>query len=264
MTDPKKTIVGSGFGGGGGGGGGKGVGGGGGGGSSVSTPTTARDTLQSKAYVRIIDLLSEGEIEGLVDGNKSIFVDNTPLVSASGDPNFLGFNIQTRNGTQSQTYIPGFPSVEVEKSVGLAIEAQNNIVGSWSRDWINTSFTRPAPSTSNAADIEIGWTDHGLTTGENVFLNFAAYTSPHDALYAVTVIDIDTFRVTRKDTTFTATTGEVYAIKPYLKITADGTWTAGGSAYIRFLPDSNDPNRSTSPPSICAAFNAPALSVQET
>jgi predicted phage tail protein len=235
MTDPKKTIIGTGVGGGKGGG----VG-------SASTPTTARDTLQSKAYVRLIDLLSEGEIEGLVDGNKSIFVDNTPLVAASGDANFLGFNIQTRNGTQSQTYIPGFPSVESENSVGQAIEAQNAIVGSWSRDWIDTSFTRPAPSTSNAADIEITWTDHGLTTGENVFLNFADYTSPHDALYAVTVIDVDTFRVTRKNTNFTATTGDVYAIKPYLKITADGTWTPGSSAYIRFLADSSDPNRNTS------------------
>jgi len=235
MAKDRQAITGSSFG---GGGGGKG-----GGGASFATPTTARDTLQSKAYVRIIDLLSEGEIEGLAEGNKSIFVDNTPLVSASNDANFLGFTIQTRNGTQSQTHIPGFPNVESEEAVGLSIKAENNIVGSWGRSWEDTTFTRPSPTTSNAAHIEIQWVAHGLTTGEKVFLNFESYNSPHDDLYEVTVINVDTFRVTRKDTTFVATTGKVYAIKPYLEITADGNWVAGSTVYIRFLADSNDPNK---------------------
>ena len=65
--------------GGGGGGGGKGGGGGGG----TRTPTTAGDNLDSTQYATLIDLISEGEISGLKDGLKSIFIDNTPLVNVS-------------------------------------------------------------------------------------------------------------------------------------------------------------------------------------
>jgi len=241
MANSQQSIVGS-FGGG-GGGGGKG---GGGGGSNVTTPTTARDTLQSKAYARIVDLISEGEIEGLVDGNKSIFLDNTPLLSSSGDANFLGFTIQTRNGTQNQSYIPGFANTESEEAVGIAVKAENTIIGSWERSWVDTTYERPAPSTGNAAHIEVVWTAHGLQTGENIFLNFEKYNSPHDAIYSVTVIDADTFYVVRKSTGFASVAGKVYAIKPYLEIVADGTWTAGNTVYVRFLADSDDPARTTS------------------
>ena len=78
----------------GGGGGGKG------GGGSSKTPTEADDSLQSKQFANVLDLISEGEIEGLDNGNKSIFLDGTPVEGASGDDNFKGFTITTRNGTQ--------------------------------------------------------------------------------------------------------------------------------------------------------------------
>ena len=84
-------IIGSGFGGGGGGG----KGGVGAGSPSYSPPTTAADTLASKAYARVLDLISEGEIEGLANGNRSIFFNNTPLVNSSGNPNFSGFTVST-------------------------------------------------------------------------------------------------------------------------------------------------------------------------
>ena len=57
-----------------GGGGGKGGGGGGG------TPTEAKDNLDSKQFAKVLDLIGEGEIEGLVDGAKSIFLNNTVIV----------------------------------------------------------------------------------------------------------------------------------------------------------------------------------------
>ena len=60
-----------------GGGGGKGGGGGG-------SPTEARDNLDSKQFAKVLDLLSEGEIGGLVDGAKSIFINNTALQNADG------------------------------------------------------------------------------------------------------------------------------------------------------------------------------------
>ena len=63
------TIIGAG-----GGGGGKD-----GGGGSSRTPSTAPDSLDSRQYANVIDLISEGEIEGLADGLKSVFLNNTAL-----------------------------------------------------------------------------------------------------------------------------------------------------------------------------------------
>jgi predicted phage tail protein len=206
-----------------------------GGGGALRSATEARDNLQSRAVARVLDLLSEGEIEGLVDGYKSIYFDDTPLQSAKGEDNFSGYTIQTRNGSNSQTYIAGFPAVERVTAVGVEIQADNNISGTWSRDWNNCNFTR------SSTTITIGWTGHGMTTGFSVFLNFENYNGVHDALYVVTVVDANTFTVQRKNTGFTRTAGVVYAIKPYLKITATGSWTAGNLAYIKFLEGSLDP-----------------------
>ncbi len=125
-----KYIAGAG-GGSGSGGGGK-FGGGGGG-----TPTESDDSLQSKQFANVLDLLSEGEIQGLDDGNKSIFLGGTPVEDLGGNDNFSGFTIATRNGTQSQTYIPGvFANVENETAVGV-------------------NFTNSSPITRQIADSNV-------------------------------------------------------------------------------------------------------------
>jgi predicted phage tail protein len=80
-------------------GGGKGGGGGGG------TPSEAKDSLDSKQFATVIDLLSEGEIQGLKDGLKSVFLNNTPLQDASGSFNFKDVLYEFRTGTQDQDYI---------------------------------------------------------------------------------------------------------------------------------------------------------------
>ena len=101
-----------------GGGGGKGGGGGG-------TPTEADDTLQSIQFANVLDLISEGEIQGLDDGNKSIFLDSTPVQNTDGSNNFSGYSVTTRNGTQAQNHIPGdFASTQVER--GVSVEVTNS------------------------------------------------------------------------------------------------------------------------------------------
>ena len=206
-------------------------GGGGGGGGSVSPPTTAADSLASKAYARVLDLISEGEIEGLYDGNKSIYLNDTPLLNSSGNPNFQGFTVSSRTGTQSQAFLPGFPSVEEEFQVGELVEAENNILGGWSRDWDEATYTRSSASNN----IVVTWPSHGMSINDTVFLNFEDYNSPHDKLYTVTAVTTDTFTVLRHNTTFTRTSGDVYAIRPWIKITASGAWTAGTNVYIAYL-----------------------------
>ena len=100
---------------------GGGDGGKGGGGGSSRTPSTAPDSLDSRQYANVIDLISEGEIEGLADGFKSIFLNNTVLQNPDNSYNFQDVTIYTRNGTQNQTYIPLSGGIEDEKPVGITV-----------------------------------------------------------------------------------------------------------------------------------------------
>ena len=123
-----------------GGGGGKGKGGAGG-----RKAKEAKDNLDSTAYAKIIELLSEGEIEGfstpsrlgLTQGTtayvnaslKDIFFNKTPVLRAGAsntapqdaDFNFSNVDIATRFGTQAQSYVPGFDAVEEEVGVGADV-----------------------------------------------------------------------------------------------------------------------------------------------
>lgn len=100
-----------------------GAGGGGGkGGGGSHTPTEADDTLQSVQFATVLDLISEGEIQGLEDGNKSIFLEDTPVQNADGSNNFSDFTIVTRTGTQTQTHIPSdFGSTQSEQAVNSEV-----------------------------------------------------------------------------------------------------------------------------------------------
>lgn len=107
----------------GGGGGGKG-----GGGGDARAATEAPDSLRSRAYARVIDAISEGEIEGLVDGLKSIYLDDTPVMAADGAVNFPGLWYTARNGTQAQLPVPGFPAAESEQAVAVELKAAAPVV----------------------------------------------------------------------------------------------------------------------------------------
>ncbi|NBO78016.1 MAG: host specificity protein J, partial [Betaproteobacteria bacterium] len=104
-----------------------GAGGGGkGGGGSARVAQEAPDSLRSKAYARVVDLISEGEIEGLVDGLQSVYLDDTPIQNPDGSTNFSGVTLETRNGSQQQSYVPGFSSVENEVVVGVEVKASQS------------------------------------------------------------------------------------------------------------------------------------------
>ena len=150
-----------------GGGGGGGKGGDSGGGGSQHTPTEAANNLFSTSYAKLVDLVSEGEIYGLKDGLKSIYVDNTPLQNANGSYNFQNVSVYTRTGTQSQSYIPGFDDVGNEVAVGVVVQQATPVV----RSIVNTSV--------NAARVTITvpslqqYEDNGDITGTSVQLQIA-------------------------------------------------------------------------------------------
>jgi len=105
----------------------RGAGSGKGGGNK--TPVEADDSLQSIQMANVMDLISEGEIQGLDNGFNSIFLDGTPVQDVNGNNNFTGYQIETRNGTQIQQYI-SVPSndgvqgseIEVGQNIGLPVE----------------------------------------------------------------------------------------------------------------------------------------------
>ena len=112
MIDEDLLIRGAG----GGGGGGKG-----GGGGTTSVPTEADDSLQSVQYASVLDLISEGEIQGIEGGVKGIYLDGTPVQSSNGTDNFTGYTVVTRTGTQAQSYIPNTNGIESEQAVNVEI-----------------------------------------------------------------------------------------------------------------------------------------------
>ena len=91
-------------------------------------PVIAKDSAASISYLKILYGLSEGEISGLANGAKSIYLDDTPLIDDSGNPNFkddngnLAVTWDFRTGTNDQEYIKGFPSVENETNINVELK----------------------------------------------------------------------------------------------------------------------------------------------
>ena len=89
-------------------------------------PFESPDTLHSKAIIKLVDVYSEGEIEGLVDlnGNVSatdgIYFDGVPYAEA-GVPSFEGVVLYNRVGTPDQSHISGFPSSTTYKNVSAQV-----------------------------------------------------------------------------------------------------------------------------------------------
>jgi len=107
-----------------GGGGGKGNPPGGGGGPPSENP----DSLQSVQFASVLDVIGEGAIDGIENGEKGIFLDDTPIVASNGTPNFKGYTIATRNGTQNQSYISGLQGTESETGVNVRFTAASPVV----------------------------------------------------------------------------------------------------------------------------------------
>jgi len=140
----------------------RGSGGGGkGGGGSSHTPTEAPDTLRSKQYAKVLDLITEGEIEGSVDGLKTIYLDDTPIQNADGSYNFTGVTLATVNGTQSQDVIAGFNTIESEVAVGTQIKHSaplTHTISDANVDAVRVTLSIPALSLQDLSTGDLGGT----------------------------------------------------------------------------------------------------------
>ena len=97
---------------------------------AVRTPTRTADNLASTAFANILDLISEGEIEGFPSARaytrgttnynlallKDVYLTDTPVLRSGADVtnltdadyNFKGVSVEARYGTNAQDYIPKF------------------------------------------------------------------------------------------------------------------------------------------------------------
>lgn len=93
----------------------------------------ATDSAQSKTFIKILYGLSEGPIKGLVNGIRSIYLDDTPLQDANGIWNFENVTVDSRLGTNDQTYIDGFPDISSETGIGVELKSS----AAWVKSFTN-------------------------------------------------------------------------------------------------------------------------------
>lgn len=94
----------------------------------ASAPHEADDTLKSTQAADIIDLLGEGQIGGLVNGLKSVYLDGVPVENSDGSRNFSEFGYQVTLGGPTTEADSGFGDVQTEVGVGVTVLAAVPVV----------------------------------------------------------------------------------------------------------------------------------------
>ncbi|HAO0104087.1 TPA: host specificity protein J [Escherichia coli] len=90
--------------------------------SKGHTPREAKDNLKSSQMLSVIDAISEGPIEGPVDGLKSVLLNSTPVLDTEGNTNISGVTVVFRAGEQEQTPPEGFESSGSETVLGTEVK----------------------------------------------------------------------------------------------------------------------------------------------
>lgn len=141
---------------------------GGGSGGSSHTSVNAPDSLNSKAYARIVDLVSEGEIEGFALGfNNALqccFLDKTPIANTDGSLNFQHVQLDSRSGTQSQTYMTGFPDVQNEIAIGVELKSSTPFI----KQFTDTDLSAIAVRLAVPNGLQAQNTSNGDITGYSI------------------------------------------------------------------------------------------------
>ena len=148
-----------------------------------TNPELPTDTLSSKQFNTLVEVVGEGEIEGSATASKAgltkgttaynnafkkdIFLNGTQLLltsasntsPAEGDFNFKDVGFEPRFGTSDQTFINGIANIETETSVGVAVTFGNPITRAVSNTSVNA--IRVTVSFNNIQKVE----DNGEITG---------------------------------------------------------------------------------------------------
>uniref|UniRef100_UPI002349BD54 TipJ family phage tail tip protein n=1 Tax=Providencia sp. PROV146 TaxID=2949856 RepID=UPI002349BD54 len=97
------------------------------GGGKQRTPYEAPNDLTSRQKLSIVDLVSEGPIEGPVGDLKGVYLNNTPVIDSSGNSNVNGMTAQWVSGTLEQPALEGFSSSSSETPVGIEVKKNSPV-----------------------------------------------------------------------------------------------------------------------------------------
>ncbi len=139
----------------------RGASGGGGGGGTQHVPVEAADSLRSSAFAQVLDLVSEGEIEGLVNGLQSVYLDGTAIQNPDGTFNFTGCAVDPRYGTPTQDYLASQSDAENEIAVGVLVVAATPVVRTVTNpnvDRVRVTIAMPQLTASNPSTGDLGGT----------------------------------------------------------------------------------------------------------
>ncbi|EFB4035791.1 host specificity protein J [Escherichia coli] len=90
--------------------------------SKGHTPREAKDNLKSTQLLSVIDAISEGPVEGPVEGLKSVLLNSTPVLDSEGNTNISGVTVVFRAGEQEQSPPEGFESSGSETVLGTEVK----------------------------------------------------------------------------------------------------------------------------------------------
>jgi len=130
--------------------------------TTFSNPDLPSGALSSKQFNTIVELLSEGEIEGSATASKNsitdktstayinsfkkdIFLNKTPILQSAAsvtspndsDFNFKDVDFEFREGTSNQTFISGIKNIETEIGIGTVVTTTNPVTHTVSQSNIN-------------------------------------------------------------------------------------------------------------------------------
>ena len=130
--------------------------------TTFSNPDLPSGALSSKQFNTIVELLSEGEIEGSATASKNgitdktstayinsfkkdIFLNQTPILQAAAsvsspqdsDFNFKDVGFVFREGTANQTFISGIKNIETEVGIGTQVTTTNPVTHTVTQSTIN-------------------------------------------------------------------------------------------------------------------------------
>ena len=130
--------------------------------TTFTNPDLPSGALSSKQFNTIVELLSEGEIEGSATASKNgvtdktstayinslkkdIFLNQTPILQAAAsvtnpqdsDFNFKDVGLDFRDGTANQTFISGIKNIETEVGIGTNVTVANPVTHTVSQSNIN-------------------------------------------------------------------------------------------------------------------------------
>lgn len=152
-------------------GGGKG---GGGGRAAVEDP----NTLRSRQYANLVDLLCEGEIKGLVNGLQSVYLNDTPIQNPNGSMNFNTVSYYASNGgpvLSTKLGRPGyFTSGGIKVTNAVSVELRHGAptvrtITNPEADWAEITIGIPQLSKQNKENGDIS--GHNVTVGIEIQSN---------------------------------------------------------------------------------------------